>query len=109
MKRLVQLLVAAIWLAGAVAGGLDVRLSTPAPEEQSMQLVIDADHARLGIDRNRVVLAVETPWHSDWRVAAPMPTPLVPNRPENPPRSQSEPESQPSIVIFVIRSLAALP
>lgn len=109
MKRLVQILVAAIWLAGAVAGGLDVRPSTPAPEEQSMHLVIDADHARLGVDRNRVVLAVETPWNSDWCIATPMPERLVPNHPENPPRSQSEPESQPSIVTFVIRSLASLP
>jgi hypothetical protein len=109
MKRLVQILVAAVWLVGAVAGGLDVRLSTPAPKEPSMQLVIDTDHARLGVDRNRVVLAVETPWHSDWRVAAPMPELLGPNRPENSPRSQSEPDAHPSIVTFVIRSLAALP
>ena len=109
MKRLVQILVAAIWLAGAVAGGLDVRPSTPAPEEPSMKLVIDTDHARLGVDRNRVVLAVETPWQSDWRVAAPMPELLVPIRPEDSPRSQSEPDAQPSIVTFVIRSLASLP
>ena len=109
MKRLVQILVAAIWLAGAVAGGLDVRPSTPAPEEQSMHLVIDADHARLGVDRNRVVLAVETPWHSDWRVAAQMPERVASNSPEDPPRSQSKADAQPSIVTFVIRSLASLP
>jgi Na+-transporting methylmalonyl-CoA/oxaloacetate decarboxylase gamma subunit len=109
MKRFVQILVAAIWLVGAVVGGFDVHPSAPVPKEPSMKLVIDTDHARLGVDRDRVVLAVETPWHSDWRVAAPMPDPLVPNRPEDSPRSQSEPDAQPSIVAFVIRSLASLP
>ncbi len=109
MKRLVQTLVAAIWIVGAVAGGLDVRSSEPVPEEPSMQLVIDTDHARLGVDRTRVVLAVETPWHSEWRVAVPMPKMFVPSRSEEPPCSPSEPEAQPSVITFIIRSLLPLP
>ena len=121
MKRLVQTLVAAIWIVGAVAGDLDVRSSEPVPEEPSMQLVIDTDHARLGVDRTgpspggivqirtRVVLAVETPWHSEWRVAVPMPKMFVPSRSEEPPCSPSEPEAQPSVITFVIRSLLPLP
>jgi len=109
MKRLVQILLVAIWLVGAAVGGLDAKPPEPASEETSMQLVIDTDHARLGVDRNRVVLAVETPWHSDWRVAAPMPKMFVPSRSEVPPCSQSKPDAQSSIVTFVIRSLLSLP
>ena len=109
MKRLVQILVVAIWLVGAAVGGLDAKPPEPDSEETSMQLVIDTDHARLGVDRNRVVLVVETPWHSDWRVAAPMPERVAPSSPEDPPRSQPKPDAQPSIVTFVIRSLLSLP
>jgi len=109
MKRLVQILVVAIWVTGAIVGDLDMQPSKPVSEEPSMQLVIDTDHAHLGIDRNRVVLAVETPWHSVWRVAAPMPKMFVPSRSEEPPCSQSEPENRPSIVPFVTRSLLSLP
>jgi hypothetical protein len=108
MKRFVQILVAAIWLVGAVVGGFDVHPSAPISEEPSMRLVIDTDHARLGVDRSRVVLAVETPWQSRWCVAAPLPEILTPNR-STKTSSRSETAAPSSIFPSIIRSFAPLP
>lgn len=109
MKRLVQILFVAIWIVGTVVGGLDVWSSGPALEEGSLHLLVDTDHARLGANRSHVVLTIKSPWRSWWRVTAPIPEILAPDRSEKPPPSHAEAAAPSSALPPVIRSLASLP
>jgi len=80
MTHLSQFLLVAIWMVGAVVWGLPSESSTSPPETESYQWLIDTDRVRLGLDRSRVVLMIETSGPSDWRVSASVPAQLAPDR-----------------------------
>lgn len=108
MNRLLQFLFIAVWIAGAVLGRLPVQPPVSAPEDESLYLLVNTDHTRLGMDRTQIVLTVETPWRSEWRATAPMPKMLVPNRSEESPSASQSEVPAPSLVPFVICSFASL-
>lgn len=110
MTRLAQVLVLAVWIAGAAIGVLTVQSSPPSSANESLTLLLDTDYAHLGVDRTHVVLAVTTPWQSEWRMAAPRPKRLVQPRSEEAPSApQSEAPVAQTVVCFFIRSLVPAP
>jgi hypothetical protein len=108
MKRLVQLLLVAAWIVGAVLGDLPQRSSASGAEDASMHLLVETERAQLGVEKSRVVLTVETPWHSQWRVTAPLPEILTPD-PVTEPSSRSETAAPSPVCPSLIRSFVPLP
>ncbi|GEM_PF-3946223 len=106
MKRLVQILVVAAWIAGALIGGRPDAPTEPDPTDDSVQLLVDTNYAQLGVTRSQAVLTIRTPWQSTSRVTAPLPVALTPNRSAK--RSRPKAAASPSVVPFVIRALASL-
>lgn len=73
MKRLVQLIFLVVWLAGAVTAELTIQTPEPNAAGDNVHLLAETDRADLGVKGDQVILIVETPWHSEWRIAAPVP------------------------------------
>lgn len=106
MQRLVQLLVVAAWIAGAVVGGLPDQPTASAPTDESAHVLVDTEYAQLEVNRSRTTLTITTPWQSTWRATAPTPAMIAPNRSAE--RARAEAAAPPSVVSFLIRSLVSL-
>lgn len=98
MKRLLQFLVVAAWIAGALVGGLPDRPTASVPADDPAQLLVNTAYAQLKVNRSHAILTITTPWQSTWRTTAPTPAMLTPNRPTN--RSRSDAAAPPSVVPF---------
>lgn len=108
MRRLVRFFLVLTWLVGAALGGLTGEPSESPPEDERLHLLVDTDHARLGVTRSRVFLVSTTSWESEWCLSAPLPETLIPRRPE---QSSSDRRVQapppPPLVSLIIRLLAS--
>jgi hypothetical protein len=70
MKRLVQFLLFAVWLVGAVTGGLTVQPDDP--PTPATAAVADVDRSGLRVQEDRIVMAVHM-GENRWRLVAPVP------------------------------------
>ncbi len=110
MIRPAKVLVLAGWIVGAVLGGLTVQPSPNPSAHESWTLLIDTDYVDLGVTRTQAVLVVTTPWQSEWRAAAPLPSSRDRARSEEASAApQSEALAPHPVVAFLIRSLVPLP
>jgi len=109
MIRPVKVLVLAAWIVGAVLGGLTVQPSPIPSADESWTLLVDTDYMDLGVTRTQAILVVTTPWQSEWRAAAPLPSTRDQSRSENAAAPQSEALAPHPVVAFLIRSLVSLP
>ena len=73
MQRLVQFVFLAVWVIGAVTGGLT---ASDRAEEPS-HVLMDASHARLSVAREHIVLTVGAPRWSEWQLSVPLPEPFL--------------------------------
>ncbi|WP_259249433.1 hypothetical protein [Salinibacter ruber] len=108
MVRLAKMLVLAVWVVGAVPGGLTVQLALPPSANESLALLVNTDYMDLGVTRTQGVLVVTPPWQSEWKAAAPLPDRCDRSRPEKA-AVQSEALAAHPVVAFLIRSLVPLP
>ena len=107
MNRLIQLLLVVVWIAGAVLGGITEPPPDASTDPRELSRLIETRHAQVQITPDHVVLRITTPWQSEWRVAAPLPAALTPNRPANQSRSQAN--APDPVLPPLIRSLSSLP
>lgn len=112
MNRLGLLVLLVVWLAGAVTGGLTIQSPDRTAPERDVHLLVETRRAEIGLTPTQVILRVETPWHSRWRVAAPLPRMLSPRHPERASPSSppdAAPEARPSLASLFLRFLFSLP
>lgn len=105
MKRFVQILFVAIWLAGAVVGGLPAQRSVADAQDESLQLLVDTDYAQLAISQSQIVLTFGRAGDSQWQVRISLPKMLIPNRSQEAPAQPATPAPS-SVLSSVISSLA---
>jgi hypothetical protein len=108
MVHLTKVLVLAVWIVGAVLGGLTVQTALPPSADESLTLLVNTDYMDLGVTRTQAVLVVTTPWQSEWRAAAPLPDRRDRSRSEKDAVLSEAPAAHP-VVAFLIRSLVPLP
>ena len=76
MKRLAQLLLVVVWVAGAALAGLSEQPVAPKGPGENIRLVAETDRAALFVDDDHVILVVGTAEYAQWQIAAPVPAVL---------------------------------